>query len=228
MSVRILALVEGQTEERFCNELIAPFLGNRGVHLQTTTMGRPRVTGGVKSWKQTEKELRRLLQEDGGRHVTTMFDYYGMPLDWPGRAAAARRPHGQKATEIENEMYARMEGIVGKHWRPDAFIPYVQLHEFEALLFAAPEVLGRVVSLGSQQDRAVRRFHQVMSRFGTPEEIDDGVSTAPSKRILEVAPGYQKVADGLVAASRIGLHEIRAACPNFNAWMERMESLGEP
>ena len=228
MSVRVLALVEGQTEEKFCNELIAPFLGGRGIHLQTTTMGRPRITGGVRSWKQTEKELRRLLQEDGGRHVTTMFDYYGMPLDWPGRTDAVRKPYRQKAATIEDEMYARMKALVGKRWRPDAFIPYVQLHEFEALLFAAPEVLGRVVSLGSQREEAVRRFQQIMNRFGTPEEIDNGASTVPSKRILKVAPGYQKVADGVIAASRIGLREIRAACPNFNAWMERMEGLGGP
>lgn len=67
-----------------------------------------------------------------------------------------------------------------------------------------------------------------MSRFGTPEEINDGVSTAPSKRILAVAPGYQKVADGIIAARRIGLHAIRATCPNFNAWIQKMESLREP
>lgn len=226
--MRVLALVEGQTEERFCNELIAPSLGGRGIEMQTTTMGRPRTTGGVRSWKQTEKELRRLLQEDGGRHVTTMFDYYGMPLDWPGRDDAVRKPLEQKATTIENAMYARMKVLVGKRWRPDAFVPYVQLHEFEALLFAAPEVLGQVISHGRKRERAVQRCQQVMERFSTPEEIDDGASTAPSKRILEIAPGYQKVADGVIAASRIGLRTIRAACPNFNAWMERMEGLPGP
>lgn len=228
MSVRILALVEGQTEERFCKELIAPALGSRGIALQTTTMGTPRTTAGVRPWKQTEKELRRLLQEDSGRHVTTMFDYYGMPRDWPGRTDAARKPHGQKANAVENQMHVRMKASVGKRWRPGAFIPYVQLHEFEALLFSAPEVLGGVVSLGARRERAVQQFQQVMSRFGTPEEINDGVSTAPSKRILAVAPGYQKVADGIIAARRIGLHAIRATCPNFNAWIQKMESLREP
>ena len=122
-------------------------------------------------------------------------------------------------------MRAKLEEARDNRWRHDAFIPYVQMHEFEALLFAKPEVLGGALQ-GVSPDDAVRRLKRIADRFATPEEIDDSVATAPSKRILGIAPGYQKDTDGLIAASRMGLRAIRAACPNFDAWMRRLEVLG--
>lgn len=123
-------------------------------------------------------------------------------------------------------MRAELQERVGRRRWPERFIPYVQMHEFEALLFTAPEVLGSV-SGGSGEGDAVRRLQQVANDFATPEEIDDGEATAPSKRILGVTPGYEKVAHGVIAASRIGLRAIRAACPNFDRWMRKLEALAD-
>ena len=227
MSVRLLALVEGQTEEQFCKKLVAPFLIKRGIYLSATTMGRPRAAAGVSSWKNVEKELRQLLLGDREGHVTTMFDYYGMPRDWPGRADADDKPHHEKARTVENQMRARMREAVGRRWRTERFIPYVQMHEFEAVLFTKPEVLATVSSPSKDGD-AARRLRQVGEHFGTPEEIDDGESTAPSKRILRIVAGYEKVAHGVIAASKIGIPAIREACPHFDGWMRTLEALAGP
>ena len=154
-----------------------------------------------------------------------MFDYYGMPRDWPGRKDAGDKPHGERASAIEEGMRTNLEEAMGKRGRHDAFIPYVQMHEFEALLFAKPEVLGGVLQ-GVSPDDAVRRLKRIADCFATPEEIDDSKATAPSKRILGIAPGYQKKHLGVIVASKIGLDAIRTACPNFNAWMRRLEVLG--
>lgn len=224
MNVRLLALVEGQTEEQFCKSLIAPFLRHRRIYLSATTMGRSRTVAGVPSWKRAEKVLRQLLLEDQRRHVTTMFDYYGMPDDWPGRADAGNKPHTEKASTIEEGMRTKLQEVVGKHWRAERFIPYVQMHEFEALLFTGPKVLG-TVSVGSTGGDAVRRFRKITDSYSTPEEIDDGKATAPSKRIEQVAPEYEKVSHGVIAAKKIGLPAIRSACPNFDAWMHKLEAL---
>lgn len=226
MSVRLLALVEGQTEEQFCKKLVAPFLSKRGIYLSATTMGRPRVAAGVSSWKNAEKELRQLLLGDRECHVTTMFDYYGMPGDWPGRTDADAKPHHEKATTVEDQMRARLREAIGRRWRTERFIPYVQMHEFEALLFTEPDILG-TVSSPSQDGDAVRRLRQVSDRFETPEEIDDGEATAPSKRILRIVAGYEKVAHGVIAASKIGIPAIRSACPNFDGWMRNLEALAD-
>lgn len=194
MSVRLLALVEGQTEEQFCTKLIAPFLSKRCIYLSATTIGSPRAVAGVPSWKKAKKELTQLLLGDREGSVTTMFDYYGMPRDWPGRADADNKPHSEKASAIEEGMRTKQQGAVGKHWRAERFIPYVQMHEFEALLFTKPEVLG-TVSGGLRDGDAVRRFREIADGFDTPEEIDDGKATAP--------------------------------CPNFDAWMSKLEALAD-
>ena len=54
------------------------------------------------------------------------------------------------------------------------FIPYVQRHEFEALLFAIPQqtvawLQGSVVQLQAMQ--------QVVRRCGSPEMVNDGLPT---------------------------------------------------
>lgn len=89
MTARIIALVEGPTEETFVRRLLAPDLGVHGVAITATTYGRPRKHGGVPSWGRARRELLRLLKEDRGRRVTTMFDYYGLPGDWPGHPVFA-------------------------------------------------------------------------------------------------------------------------------------------
>ena len=107
------------------------------------------------------------------------------------------------------------------------FIPYVQMHEFEALLFSAPDILAGVLSRDALPGRVRRLLHGISGAFQTPEEIDDSPKTAPSKRILALAPDYQKVTDGSVAAARIGLETMREKCPHFNGWLNRLKSLGQ-
>ena len=99
MTARVIALVEGPTEEKFVRELLAPELGPGGVSIVATTYGRPRIQGGVPAWKKVERELGALLKQDVRRHVTTMFDYYGLPRDWPGLEGASEMG-GDARTEL--------------------------------------------------------------------------------------------------------------------------------
>ena len=107
------------------------------------------------------------------------------------------------------------------------FIPYIQMHEFEALLFSEPETLGEVLSLDARPRRIIRELQQVAGHFATPEEIDEGQGTAPSKRIRSFAAHYQKVTDGNLAATRIGLKRMRRKCPHFDHWLDSLEALGQ-
>ncbi len=76
MTVRVLAFVEGPTEEKFVREIVAPKLHARNIFITATTPGRKRSQGGVQPWNPIRRELFRYLKEDTGRFVTTMFDYY--------------------------------------------------------------------------------------------------------------------------------------------------------
>ncbi len=57
----------------------------------------------------------------------------------------------------------------------------------------------------------------------SPERIDNGAETAPSKR-LEAWTNHQygKTTTGIVVAERIGIDAMRSACPNFDSWIRRL------
>ncbi len=223
MTVRVLAFVEGPTEEKFIREIVAPELHSRKIFITATTPGRKRYQGGVQRWSPVQRELLRYLKEDTGRFVTTMFDYYGMPTDWPGRDAARRQVYCQKAATVEKAMLKYISKAMGNAFNLQRFIPYVQMHEFEALLFSAPDILGGVIA----EQGITNDLKSIADMFQTPEEIDDDPNTAPSKRILRLSPRYQKVLHGNIAAQRIGLALMRQKCPLFNDWQTRLESLGQ-
>ena len=228
LTVRVIALVEGQTEETFVRRLLAPVLGAHGVAISATTCGPRRSQGGVPRWRKTERELLGLVKEDTGRRVTTMFDYYRLPGDWPGRReAVAGRSPGEKAKILERAMQRRIADSLGTDPGRSRFIPYIQMHEFEALLFSEAGTLAEVLTRDADPQRTIRALRQVAGNFATPEEIDEGETTAPSKRILSLARHYQKVTDGNLAAARIGLETMRRECPHFAEWLSGLEALGQ-
>ena len=149
-----------------------------------------------------------------------MFDYYGMPASWPQREAARQLPFLERPVAIERAILADVAGELGGGFNTARFIPYVQMHEFEALLFSDPKLLADGLDLAN--DSETRR---IKDQFQSPEEIDDSKQTAPSKRIIALNPGYSKVTDGILISQRIGLNEMRAQCSHFNEWLGKLEAL---
>jgi len=101
------------------------------------------------------------------------------------------------------------------------FIPYVQIYEFEGLLFSDPQ---RFAS-GIDQPQLAAEFSAIPDDFSTPEEINDSPMTAPSKQIEKLFRRYEKPLHGSLAAMEIGLSTIRAECPIFDEWLRRLEGL---
>lgn len=222
MTVRVLAFVEGQTEEKFMREIVSPSLAAREVFISATTPGRPRSHGGVPKWASAKKELLRHLKEDTGQVVTTMFDYYGLPSDWPGRSEARRKRRiSTKAETIEQAIHEEVCGELGGSFDRARFLPYIQMHEFEALLFSDTVVLGEAVPPPNLH----ARLDAILQECGEPEGIDDDPETAPSKRICVLVPGYQKAVHGINAAKGIGLATMRERCPHFAQWIGTLEQL---
>lgn len=124
-------------------------------------------------------------------------------------------------------MQSRILESIGDDPDRSRFMPYIQMHEFEALLFSEPKTLGEVLTRDAHPRRIIHALQQVTGKFATPEEIDDGQTTAPSKRIRSLANHYQKVTDGNRAAIRIGLDTMRRACPHFDQWLVSLEMLGQ-
>jgi hypothetical protein len=106
--------------------------------------------------------------------------------------------------------------------RPDVrFLPYLQLHEFEGLLFSDPAVFAS--SIGKAHLAQV--FRRTRDDFLTPEDINDGPDSAPSKRVLGAHPSYQKVVDGTLASRAVGIERMRQECPHFRQWVEQLGAL---
>ena len=223
---RLLVHVEGQTEENFVNEVWAPHLYNVGyTNVRAIFLGNPRQRsqgGGIRPWGSVRKDFMNHLLEDQGRISTTMVDYYGLPLSWPGRAEAIE---GQKtaieraATVEEAVLNDILFGLT--NFNPQRFVPYVVMHEFEGLLFSDPDEFAQAI----ERPDLSREFQTIRNQFPTPEDIDDSPETAPSKRIQSLVEHYQKPLMGVYAVQDIGLETIRNECRLFNRWIEKLEKL---
>lgn len=215
---RVLILVEGQTEETFVREVLAPHLLLLGVALTPRIVVTKYVKeggsfkGGVPQYALVQGDLRRLLGDTGATCVTSLLDYYGLPKDFPGLAT---RPPGNCYTRVEH-----VERAFAKDIAHPRFLPYLALHEFEAMLFADP---GRC-SISFSPDE-IAKLQAIRAGVQSPEEINEHPDTAPSKRVLSIAPGYQKTLYGPLAVMDIGLPAIRAACPHFAQWLSKLEAL---
>jgi hypothetical protein len=224
----VVAIVEGQTEQAFVNNQLRLHLNQRGLDIWPVLPGRSRRRGGVKEWDVARDDIIRTLNER--RYCTTMFDFYGMPASWPGRKGAAKKGLSDRATRVETQMVADVGAAMaarGKKFDVRLFIPYVQLHEFEALVFAdVTELVGVMAPLsGRRPDALARKFQEIVSDAGEPEAIDDGRETCPSRRIHKIVRAYRKRVHGPIVTQRIGIAVLRERCRHFGEWIGRLESI---
>jgi hypothetical protein len=218
--VRVHVFVEGKTEKIFVQSLLLSHFAQNGIYLFPRQLGKPRHKRGICEYPLARRDILATLKRDTAAFCTTMFDYYAMPDSWPEREAARQSPFRQKAMMVEQAILADIAGELGEGFDRSRFIPYVQMHEFEALLFSQPGVLAAGLEAINEEET-----QRIRSAFESPEEINDSQQTAPSKRIMQLCPGYQKVTDGVLIAQKIGLQTIRAECPHFNEWIEKLEAL---
>lgn len=200
--IRLAISVEGETEEDFVNLALVEHLRLRGV--QATPIS---LDGGI-NISRLASEMAKLSWNFNA--VTSLVDYYGF---------------GGRGCGTVDELEERIdEEITLTHSRriESSVFPYVQLHEFEGLLFSDISVLAY---MNSVSEDTLNKLKYVRSQFETPEHINDGKDTAPSRRIKGMIPQYDKRVYGPLLAEEIGLETIRRECPRFNAWVTRMESL---
>jgi len=225
VSVRLCFVVEGQTEETFVQRLLVPHLSAFSVWARARCVltGRKRglqYRGGLQNYAKVQRDISVWMKEDRHPDVffTTMFDLYALPNDFPGYADAVR----------ERDPYRRvgmLEAALSADIGDRRFIPYIQLHEFEALLLAEPHSLDLAFP---ERLEAIRALSETVELFASPELIDDGSETAPSKRIIRHIPEYEgmKTFAGPLVAGKIGIETLRSKCAHFGEWLGMLEQLG--
>ncbi|WP_017303911.1 DUF4276 family protein [Spirulina subsalsa] len=225
--VRLYLFAEGQTEQTFADNLIKSHLSQYEVFLHNPILiahakkkGRVH-RGGGRQYTPMKNDIMRFLKQEKSSDVffTTMIDLYAISPQFPGLAEAERiRQDPVKRVEFLEERFA-------KDIDDQRFIPYLQLHEYEAYLFSDPECFEY---LNESNPEGIKTLQRVAREYQSPEFINDGQETAPSKRIIAQFPSYGKAKStfGPQLAEKVGLSAIRNKCPHFNQWLLQLESLG--
>lgn len=225
----IHVLCEGQTEQGFVEEVLRPYLQTQGVKsvkgILITTNKKKNARGGMLSYNHAVTDIGLLRQtkkdDEYARHIfTTMFDLYALPNDFPGYAVA--QTIGDPYVRVNS-----LEADFAKDINDGRFIPYIQLHEFEALLFCG---IAHIAKYYPGCDKRCKQLeNDLLDAGGNPELINNGPSTAPSKRIIKAIEGdkkthynYNKPVTGKNVAKQIGIETLRAKCRHFNDWIEKL------
>ena len=223
--IRLHFTAEGQTEQAFAKTVLTPHLAHYEVYVDARCVltskdkrAAKEYRGGLISYQKAKADVQTWMKEDGDLdcRFTTMFDLYALPEDFPGYGEAKRELDPYERTRI-------LENAMREDINDFRFVPYIQLHEFEALILADPAKLDWEYL---EHDTPISNLISMVDS-GNPELINDGVMTAPSKRILREIPEYDKVTAGVSVVHHIGLPALRQQCRHFNDWVKNLERLGE-
>lgn len=207
----VIIICEGPTEEVFCSNLLSQYL-------QNSCRIEIRLLGGNCNWQRIKDMVEKALKQQKNALVTTFFDYYGVKTkkfpNWKETVGINKANVRERIEILENGMLEEIDSNL--RYR---FIPYVQLHEFEALLFNNIEVFDEMFEF-EQYDRA--ELLNIFNEFPDPEMIDQGTETSPSHRLIKIIPAYRKVIQGNAIAEKIGIEQIRQKNKHFNDWIEQL------
>jgi len=209
--IRLGILVEGETERLFVIYFLAPYLLNFGVIAKTVPVvhGQGNRGGGGISVKTLVAAFKR---ESGNFDLLTcMVDYYGL--------------QGKGKMSVD-ELLLHLRERIKRKLGPKAkkVILYVQVHEIEALLFSQPSAFGNVEEASP---RVVRKIDRIAKKYRTPEEIDGGYSTCPSRQIKRAFPEYDKIRHVIEISRMIGMEKMCGECPRFGQWVGELKALGQ-
>lgn len=219
--IEVMAIVEGKTEQIFIEKLLAPYLGYKNIGIRATQVSKPGEKGGDVRFSRVKQDLRLHLKQRSDTYVTTFIDYYGTK-EWPGLDMISPQASPAQIAKIINE--ATKEQVISLFPDQQAdrrFIPFVAVHEFEALLFSDTRILAS--QLGVHEST----IDAVIAECGAPEAINNSPQTAPSKRLdaWSTHGQFLKTTMGITIAEEIGIEKIRTKCPIFDNWLSIFEEI---
>jgi hypothetical protein len=207
----IVVVCEGETEETFVRRVLS------GRLTQKTFM--PSCLGGIEpnGYKKLVGAVRQWLRTKGITHVTTMIDLYKLPSDFPRKTQAHSDPY-KKVCSLEKALAEEIQDA--------RFIPYIMLHEFEALLLTKTglEIIRKRARVG-KNDRSWKELQRDLARVDTPEMLNDDANSHPSARIKKIWPRFKKTTDGVGILEQVPWEELCAACHHFGGWIRKLEAL---
>ncbi len=223
-------IVEGRTEEEFIKEILKPFLETKQIFVQgieQVITGKTHTgkycKGGGNNYEYYKNHLLKRMKQFKKRddlYFTTMIDLYALPKTFPSYETYIDEKDKYKKVDA-------LEKAFKNDIKQNNFIPYIQLHEFETLLFSDLNKFKEYYIDEDNIDRKVLALKSDVKEYDNIELINESESTAPSKRIEKVFSQYcrEKATVGLYVALEIGLDKMRKECKHFNEWIKKIENL---
>ena len=210
---RVYIVVEGQTEQEFVNSMIAPYFQDLGIYsvtpilIRTSRSGR----GGMVNYRHLYNTVQMLLQSSQTDFiVTTFIDFFRIPHTMPKYEECMAKPDdGQRIKALEEAMNEDISDC--------RFFSYIQLHEFEALLFSDNKGFESYFD-----GKEAERTSAIIATYENPENINSSSEGAPSKRLLRIKPDYNTALEGNLIALEIGINAILEKCPRFAEWINNI------
>lgn len=217
----VKVIVEGQTEQKFISEVLAPYLVNKGIFITPIVASKKGQKGGDIKFQRVKKDIGNYLAQPNVNIVSTFVDYYGVK-EWPGQNDILTNSTPEQMAEIMNTAAKSEICREYDHFNPtQRFIPFIAVHEFETLLFSDTTALAE--GLGISQET----IEATVNEFPSLEYINNSRETAPSKRLIAWYSQYGKTTTGIAIAKKIPIDTMRTKCPLFNQWLTKLESFVE-
>lgn len=214
---RLYIVVEGQTERDFVKDCLFPYLNEKyGIEsvIPIVINTNPNERGGFSKYSDLEKNIKNILHSKSVDLVVSMFvDFYRMPPNVPGFAEAKKLSSHIEQVEV-------VERSIDERINDRRFHSYIQLHEFETLLFSS----NAGFEAWFTRKESVQTL-KIVEGFHNPEDINTTPQGAPSKRILAIKPNYDKVIEGNFIAQTIGMQVIIDKCPRFSKWVASLVNM---
>lgn len=211
---RVIFIVEGDTEISFIQKCIMPYLYQKGF---TNPMNAQKIITNRKKNKKGGNVAFEYLKNDIERVaatrnvlITTFLDFFRLPTDFPGYTTDSL-----KIEQIEEAVRENISSIIDRA----KFLPYIQRHEIEALMYTNMDGFNYVVD----KEESLNKLKEIINQYANPEDINSGSETAPLKRLMKIFP-YQKTTDGEIILEALPIDDIRSKCPRFNEWLENLEN----
>ena len=211
----LYVLVEGQTEEEFFKDNLTPYFAERGIVEVRPIKISTKVgfKGGFVKYDHLKRDAVNFTKQRTDTIISTFVDYFRIPNNLP---------EYDKCQAIHNvdDRIKCLEDAMKTDIGSDRFIPYIQKHEFEALLFSSNSGFEYCFEAKNAKETA-----KIINAYPNPEEINDQPTTSPSNRLKNIRPTYNKVLEGNTIALEIGLDTIIKKCPRFKAWIDNLIEL---
>lgn len=215
---RLVIIAEGDAEESFVNNILSLHFTSLGLYNNIQCFKIKKSNGGISKYSDVKKDIINTLYENDVI-VSTMLDFYRLPSSFPGKQDGLTLPtHLHQVELIEERLKEDIE--ITQQCTFNNLIPYIQLHEFEALIFSS---INGVDALFEPSEFKRKDMIQVIQDFPNPEDINDQPNTAPSVRLMKLIPGYEKVLYGIEILQQHGMPTLLARCPHFRDWVNKLE-----